>query len=76
MRRPLPRAFRKQQEALDMQKVAKIVGESTEPTSSAGVTAGGDGRRLRGIPVVGGTGGAVFGTDPLRALLAKEPRRR
>ncbi len=38
--------------------------------------AGGDPRRLRGIPVVGnrGVGGAVAGTDPLRALMAKENR--
>ena len=71
----MPRAFRRQQQALDMEKVARITAEPVEPSSSAGATAGGDGRRLRGIPAVArGTSGAVFGPDPLRALLAKERR--
>ncbi len=47
------------------------------PVSAAGATAAGDPRRLRGIPAAArGAGGAIFGTDPLRALLAKERRRR
>ena len=47
------------------------------PVSAAGATAAGDPRRLRGLPAVGrGCGGAIFGTDPLRALIAKESRRR
>jgi len=60
-----------------MQKVAKIVGESVEPSNSAGATAGGDGRRLRGIPIHarGTGGGAMFGSDPVTALLAKERSR-
>ena len=56
--------------------VARIVAQAgePEPSSSAGATARGDGQRLRGIPVVGRStaGGAIPGTDPVRALLAKE----
>ena len=50
---------------------------SDEPvTSSAGATAAGDERRLRGIPAIGrATSGAVSGSDPVRALLAKEAPR-
>jgi hypothetical protein len=66
------RAFRRQQQLEDEAKIAKIVGE-TEPTDAAGVTAGGDPTRLRGLPVVvRGSSGAVPGTSPLGALLAKE----
>jgi hypothetical protein len=70
---PLPRTRRRQLEELDAAKVARIVGEAEPPSGAAGATAGGDGRRLRGIPAVArGTSGAMFGSDPLRALLAKE----
>ena len=76
---PLPRAFRRQLQALDSEKGARIVreaGDEPEITSSAGATAPGDERRLRGIPAVSRhTSGAVFGSDPVRALLAKESRR-
>jgi len=41
-----------------------------------GATAGGDPARLRGLLAIGrGCSGAVRGTDPERALLAKEQRR-
>ena len=54
-----------------MRLVQEAVDET--PESTAGSTAGGDGRRLRGIPSVGrGVSGAIGGTDPLRALMAKE----
>lgn len=39
---------------------------------SAGTPAGK--RALRGIPVVGGVGGTIDGTDPLAALLDKAER--
>jgi hypothetical protein len=61
-----------------MEKVSRIVGQAAEePSGSAGATAGGDRRSLRGIPIVGRStmGGAIPGTDPVRALLAKERRR-
>ena len=76
---PLPRAFRRQLQALDSAKVARIVaeaGEPEEPASAAGATAAGDERRLRGVPAVGrGVAGAIPGTNPLGALLARERRR-
>lgn len=38
-------------------------------------TAGGDTRRLRGIPAIGrGVGGAIAGSDPLRELIRREER--
>ena len=79
MAQPLPRFLdrelleRQQRQVLD--KILAEVGDE-ETQTAAGATAAGDPRRLRGIPAVGrGTGGAVFGSDPLRALLAKEARR-
>ena len=59
-------------------KLARVILEpEEEPTSAPGATAGGDGHRLRGMPAVGrGTSRAVSGSDPLRALLAKERRSR
>jgi hypothetical protein len=43
----------------------------------AGVTAGGSWQRLRGVPAIGhGVSGAVAGSNPLGALIAKESRRR
>jgi hypothetical protein len=66
---PLPRAFRLQQAAEDMEKVDRIVreAEGADPGGVAGVTAGGDERRLRGIPAVGrGCGGEIRGTRPDR----------
>ncbi len=76
---PLPR-FLDRQRMLDEQRrvldrILLEVGDEA-PASAAGATAVGDPRRLRGLPAVGrGTGGTVFGTDPLRALIAKESRR-
>jgi hypothetical protein len=70
--------YRRQLQAEDAARIDRIVTDAVEPepTSSAGATAGGDPSRLRGIPAVGrGTSGAVFDTDPARALLAKDRRR-
>ena len=54
--------------------MAEVSAEETDTV--AGATAPLDRRRLRGIPAVGrGTSGAIFSTDPARALLAKEQRR-
>ena len=78
MSQPLPRAYRRQLQALDLEKVMRLVAEAVDetPESAAGSTAGGDGRRVRGIPSVGrGVSGAIGGTDPMRALLAKERRK-
>jgi hypothetical protein len=73
-----PRSYRRQLEAADRAKVDRLVEPiaDDEPATAAGATARGDGRRLRGIPAVGrGSSSTMFGTDPLRALLAKEARR-
>lgn len=71
MPQPLPRAFRLQQEALDLAKVEKIVSqvEKLEASSSEGATAAGDERRLRGLPAIGrGSRGAIAGTVPGQRL--------
>jgi hypothetical protein len=76
---PLPRAYRRQLQAEDVEKVDRIlveVGEAETPLTAAGATAAGDWARLRGIPAVGrGCAGAVRGSTPVGALLAKEARR-
>ena len=53
MPQPLPRTHRLKLQAQDAAKIDRIVGEAvdTEPSGSAGATAGGDGRRLSGIPI-------------------------
>jgi hypothetical protein len=72
--------YRRQLQALDEQRLAAILlelGEEAPPAGWTGATAPGDRRRLRGIPAVSrGTSGAIAGTDPVRALLAKERRLR
>ncbi len=77
---PLPRAFRRQLMAEDAAKLELILaelGEHEEPASAAGATAAGDARRLRGVPAVGrGVPGAIPGTNPVGAVLARESRRR
>ncbi|MDF2752294.1 MAG: hypothetical protein K0S82_677 [Gaiellaceae bacterium] len=52
------------------------VGESAPSPRIFSATAGGDAHRLRGIPAhaKGTGGGAIAGTDPIRALLARERR--
>ena len=64
-----------EQQRRTLERILAEIGDE-ETATAAGATAAGDPRRLRGIPAVGrGTSGAVFGSDPLRALLAKESRR-
>jgi len=66
-------------QAEDQEKLERILAEvvDEEPSSAAGATAPGDSRRLRGIPAVGaGCSSTITGTDPVRALLANESRRR
>lgn len=72
-----PRYLRLQLEVEDREKLAAIFrdaeAQSEEDSVAAGATAGGDGSRLRGSPAISrGTAGAIPGTDPVRALLAKE----
>ena len=48
-----------------------------EPVEVGTELAGGDPARLRGLPAIGrGVSGSTVETDPVRALLAKERRRR
>ena len=77
MPQPLPRFNRKVLLAEQAATLARILAELEDSPASTGQTAPGDGRRMRGVPIVGRStaGGAVAGTDPLRALLAKEARR-
>lgn len=65
----------------DAEQLTRIIREvdkapaDPRPVNGAG---GGDLRRMRGFPIVGvrGAGGTSPGTDPMRALLAKEGQRR
>jgi hypothetical protein len=76
----LPRYDRHQQQAEDLKRIAKLILEGGEVENEAGMPLrpSADGHhsdRRRGLPMVSkGTGGASPGTDPLRALLAKERR--
>jgi hypothetical protein len=77
---PLPRFT--DRELMEREQAAKLaeilleVGESAPPEVSSHAI-GGDRDRLRGLPAVGpGISGTSPGTDPVRALLAKERRRR
>ena len=85
MPQPLPRFELALQRWADAQRLARILlevgaDEPDEVTDSSHPTRAQhhDPARSRGIPIVGrsGYGGAIPGTDPLRALLAKECRRR
>jgi hypothetical protein len=72
--------FQRQMEAMkDAERLTRILLEvgagEDEPPKVTGQTPVGDWERLRGLPAVGrGVSGAMRGTDPLRALLAKESR--
>ncbi len=54
---------------------AVVEAEPVNPATVTSATLAGDKRRLRGVPVVGGgTGGAIAGTNPVAALMRKQPR--
>jgi hypothetical protein len=86
--RLLPRFYARQERIRDQQELVRILleaeGDDALPQPGngngggkmlPGSTAPGDTRRLRGIPAhARGTSGAIAGSDPLRALLAKEAR--
>lgn len=82
MAQRLPRFYAKRQQIEAEAKIARILLETGEPLPEApdartltSVTHG-DPARLRGIPAVSRlTSGAIHGTDPMRALLAKDRRR-
>lgn len=61
--------------ARQRQAIARAVAEATDRNMPAGGTAGGDKRRLRGIPMYAhGVGGTMADSDPLAVLLDKERR--
>lgn len=63
MSQPLPRYTDEPDFQAKLARILLDVGEPAPP--STGVTAGGDERRLRGIPAIGrGVAGAVPGTAP------------
>ncbi len=61
-------------------KVDKIVGNSTAAetivTTKTKPTAGGDSRRLRGIPLTGADASAINGTNPLAETIRRDEQRR
>ncbi len=62
---------RREEAARQDRKVSEVTNQPEEEPM-VGV-AGGDSRRLRGIPAIGrGVDGSIPGTDPLEAYLAKE----
>jgi hypothetical protein len=73
-----------EERARDIEKLAAILLETgtsvdeLQPTAKTVTRAQHhDKARLRGVPFVGrGISGAIRGSDPLRAVLAKESRRR
>jgi hypothetical protein len=76
----LPRFHRFQQQVEDERRIAAIILEGGEVGNGAGLPLrrSADGHtedRRRGLPMVSkGVGGTSPGTDPMRALLAKERR--
>jgi hypothetical protein len=73
----LPRFSKAMQAIEDARKLGQILMETGDVPEVTRATAAGDPRRLRGLPAVGrGSGGAIHGTNPLHALLAKERTRR
>jgi hypothetical protein len=78
MPQPLPRYVALElQHREDAAKLARILVETDGPAEPhiRPSARGGDWQRMRGVPCVGpGIGGTSPGTDPVRALLAKERR--
>jgi hypothetical protein len=78
--RPLPR-FNPVKRVKDAEQLARVMREvdvaqsDPRPVNAPAVSSP---RRLRGVPVVGvpGAGGTSPGTDPVRALIAKDGQRR
>lgn len=81
----LPRFYLAQQQIEDERKLARIIletgglpDEAGDAKPSSRPTRGADGhdwRRRRGTPIIGkGVSGAMPGTNPLDALIAKERR--
>jgi hypothetical protein len=76
----LPRFHQQQERLADARKLAVILlasGEALPEEAKRAAPMGSDPARLRGLPAIGpNVSGAVRGSDPVRALLSKESRRR
>jgi hypothetical protein len=72
----LPRFTAAMEGIRDAERLGRILEEVGDaPVAVGKATAGGDPRRLRGVPAVGrGVSGAVSGSQPLAELLRKEAR--
>lgn len=70
MSQVLPRFSAAAQRIADAEKLGRILRETGEVTVAVGrATAGGDDRRLRGIPCIArGVAGVSPGTDPILAV--------
>jgi hypothetical protein len=76
---PLPRSFAARQRLEDEAKIARIVGEAEEAADAKrpSTVSHASAARLRGLPAVGrNVAGAISGTSPEQAALAKQGRRR
>ncbi len=74
---PLVRAVRHHTLTVQLEDQLHEIARDTEttPIVNTKATAAGDGRKLRGIPALAhGVSSTVPGTDPLKAILAKERR--
>jgi len=76
---PLPRFERARLEIEQAKMLKEIIDEADDAQSlvrGRPMTKTGDPRQLRGVPIVGpgGFGGAILGTRPDQALLAKQAR--
>lgn len=73
--RVLPRFYQRNLQAAAVKRPAPTpAAPQPAPAVAEGLLVGREGE-LRGIPVIGrGVGGASDGSDPLRALIAKQPR--
>jgi hypothetical protein len=77
---PLPRFQADEERAADAAKIKGLLaelGQDDVPPELLNATAGGDSRRLRGIPAIGrGCPGAIRGSDPISALMSNGNGRR
>lgn len=71
----LPRFTQHTQAVLDARKLNRILEADMDEPAVRHATAGGDRRRLRGTPVIArGVPGAIPGSSPVGALIARETR--
>ena len=72
---PLLPRYSPERQVEDDRKFEKVLSEAEDAPQTFAGRAIGSRRDLRGIPVIGAGGGAVPGSSPVQALLAKASRR-